>query len=381
MLKITLLAVALLTVFGSAAIAPILADIALSFPENSDTEIKALLTAPALMMIFTSPLTGFISGKIGQKNLVIFALVCYVAGGLAGGVASSYESLFLTRLLLGVGIGFLMPMSSALIAQHYTGKERLQLLGWAASATNLFGIAGSLLVGYLALLTWRYGFLIYGVALISLLLIVLHLPHQPSIKQPTTSRTSALPIEVYGWLSAIFLQMIAIYSVPVNIALFISENALGDSKEAGISYACLTLAGFIAGLIGVQMRELIDEYFGAASLLLMALGFYQIVNAYDMPSVLFALGVLGFASGVLMPYLIYGITNATHDSNTVTAMGLMAMVAALAQFATPFTVDSLAHLLGDGSTRSAFMLVGIASALASAVALTKTLWSKRYRAS
>jgi len=374
MLKLTLLSIALLTVFGSAAVAPTLAEIAQSFPDNSATEIKALLTAPALMMIFISPLTSFFSGILGHKKLVIIALLCYLIGGLAGGIAPTYNTLFLTRLLLGVGIGILMPMSTVLVAQNFTGKERLQLLGWASSATNLFGIAAGLVVGFLAVFSWRYGFLIYGIAALTLALVLFYLPSTANEAKQKNAAPKILPLSIYLWAAAIFLQMIAIYGLLINIALFVNENQLGNAREAGIGYASMTLAGFTAGILGVHLRSLFEQYFAPAILLLSSIGFYVLIQSTDITSLIIAILIVGFASGVLMPFLLYSVTNAAGSDSTVAAMGMVATVAAAAQFVTPFIIDSIAMLLGDGSTRSAFVTLGSATAISCGLSFVVIAW-------
>ena len=374
MLKLTLLSIALLTVFGSAAVAPTLAEIAQSFPDNSATEIKALLTAPALMMIFISPLTSFFSGIFGQKKLVVIALLCYLIGGLAGGIAPTYNTLFLTRLLLGVGIGILMPMSTVLVAQNFTGKERLQLLGWASSATNLFGIAAGLVVGFLAVFSWRYGFLIYGIAALTLALVLFYLPSTANEAKQKNAAPKILPLSIYLWAAAIFLQMIAIYGLLINIALFVNENQLGNAREAGIGYASMTLAGFTAGILGVHLRSLFEQYFAPAILLLSSIGFYVLIQSTDITSLIIAILIVGFASGVLMPFLLYSVTNAAGSDSTVAAMGMVATVAAAAQFVTPFIIDSIAMLLGDGSTRSAFVTLGSATAISCGLSFVVIAW-------
>lgn len=371
MLKLTLLSIALLTVFGSAAIAPALSEIALTFSHIPATQIKALLTAPALTMVFISPFIGALSHKFGQKKLLIIGLSCYIIGGIGGGLAPDYYLLFASRLVLGAGIGILMPMASGLIAEYYSGKERLRLMGWSSSATNFFGILSNLLVGFLALYNWRYGFSIYSIAIIVLVLVSIHIPGKPSSAVPKP-KPEKLPLAVYLWAAGMFLFMIAIYAVPVNIALYIVENALGGPRESGIAMSCLSISAIIAGLLGVRVRALLGRYFVFALLTAVTAGFTLITSIISIPSIMVSLLIIGMGSGFLMPYLMYSATSSAKEGSSIGAMGIIATAASLGQFATPVILDGVAFQMGNSSIHFVFQLVGSCCGFAAIVNLLNT---------
>lgn len=363
MLKLTLLSISFLTVFGSVAIAPALAEIALTFPEIPTTQIKSLLTAPALAMLLFSPYVAKLSHRFGTKRVLLWALGCYLLGGLGGAVAPEFYSLFACRMLLGVGIGLLMPLASALIAQYYEGRERLQLMGWASSATNSFGIVGSLFVGFVALYNWRFGLLVYGIALISLVLVIRYIPSRGS-QDDSQSRPPRLPMQAYLWGLAMFLFMLAIYAVPVNIALFVVESGLGGPRESGMAMSCLSAAAILAGLLGVRARALCGSYFFPVMLALMIVGYLLVLNHPSLFELLFALLIIGLGSGSLLPYLIYSATSSVPSSSAIGVMGIIATAASLGQFVTPLVWDGIALALGDNSSRFIFELVAISCSIA-----------------
>src|SRR5690606_18623781 len=153
MLRLTLLSISLLTVFASAAIAPALSEIAAAFPQVSATRIKSLLTAPALAMMVVSPFAGWLSHRLGSKRLLVI------------GLAQSFGLLCTRRRRPGVGIGILMPLSSGLVAEFFEGRERLRMMGLSSSVSSFFGVGANILVGYLALFSWRYGFAVYAIGI------------------------------------------------------------------------------------------------------------------------------------------------------------------------------------------------------------------------
>ncbi|KJS07457.1 MAG: hypothetical protein VR73_08810 [Gammaproteobacteria bacterium BRH_c0] len=363
MLRVTILSISLLTVFASAAIAPALSEIAAAFPHIHPTQIKALLTAPALTMMFIAPLAGWLSHRLGTRRLLIGGLCFYVAGGLGGGLANSFELLFFMRLMLGVGIGVLMPMSSGLIAEYFSGRERLRMMGWSSSVTSFFGICANIAVGYLTVYSWRYGFAVYATGLVVIALSLANIHAAPAAAQ-TLAIPARLPIQVYWWAVAVFVQLLAIYAVPVNIALFISENAIGGSRETGIAISCLTAASFVTGFLGVRVRSLLGRYFIFATLVMGAVGYWLLTSAHTLPATIVALLAIGFGNGFLMPYLFFSATTVVKGGSVIGAMGVVATAASLGQFATPLLLDGIAHGLGDSSPRFVFLCMSIAIALA-----------------
>lgn len=372
MLKFTLLSISYLTVFGSMAIAPALSEIARTFPDIPATQIKALMTAPAFAMLFFSPNVGRLSRYFGQRRLLLISLVCYLVGGLGGALAPDYYSLFGSRLLLGVGIGILMPLASALIAQYYEGSERLQLMGWASSATNFFGIVGNLIVGFLALYNWRYGLLVYATALLTLVLVYLYIPAQNQNQNPQIPQAK-LPLQAYLWGVGMFVFMLSIYAVPVNIALFVVESGLGGPRESGMAMSCLSGAAILAGLLGVRARSQFGRYFFVVMLGLMIAGYLLLLTLPSFINLLLALLIIGVGSGSLLPYIIYAATSSAHSNSAVSIMGIIATAASLGQFATPMVWDGIAMLLGDSSTRAVFQIV-MASCSLALVLMLAWLW-------
>lgn len=382
MLRVTILSVSLLTVFASAAIAPAMAEIAAAFPDVSPTRIKSLLTAPALTMMLISPLAGWLNRRLGSRRLLVTGLCFYVCGGLGGGLANSFHLLFLMRLLLGVGIGILMPMSSALVAEFFEGRERLRMMGLSSSVTSFFGVCANVLVGYLTLYSWRYGFGVYAVGLVVMALVMMHLPGRQASTR-TAAVSARLPLQVYWWALAIFLQLLAIYAVPVNIALFMTENRIGSPREIGIALSCLTAASFVTGFLGVRTRGLLGRYFVFATLVLGALGYYLLAGAGSLAMTLFALLAIGVGNGFLMPYLFFCATTTVSADRVMGAMGMVALAASFGQFITPLLLDGVARGLGNSSTRFVFLLMSYAIAAAAIGALAwlqgRRLWKAAER--
>jgi len=233
MLKPTILSIALLTIMAAAAISPALGKISQAFPEANRTTIKLILTLPCLVIIPFSLLSGWLVSRVGKKPIVIIGLIIYLLGGVAGGLANGITQLLIIRGLFGVGVGLVMPLSTTLIADFFSGPARTKMMGLYSTSTSLGGVIFQVLSGWLAVMSWRYSFGVYGLALVSIIFTLLWLPEPKKvIPKKGTSTKIILPKGVYVIALLGTLMMIAFFAIPTNLALFIdSEEQMFSSEE------------------------------------------------------------------------------------------------------------------------------------------------------
>ncbi|MCK4666015.1 MFS transporter [Candidatus Dependentiae bacterium] len=242
MLKPAILSVSLLTIMASAAVAPALGKIRLAFPEADATLIKLILTLPALMIIPFSLISGKLVQNMKKKTLMMIGLVIYLIAGFGGGFAQNIIQLLIIRGVLGIGVGIIMPLSTTLIGDFFKGDQRKKMMGLAGSVQNLGGVIFQIGAGFLAVISWRYAFGVYTIALFILILVGLFLPEPPR-EEPTgvpgQKPRNKLPIAVYVIAFLCILNMVVFFVMPTNLAMFLehekklftSDRALFKSKE------------------------------------------------------------------------------------------------------------------------------------------------------
>ncbi len=233
MLKPTILSVSLLTIMASAAVAPALGKIRLAFPDANATLIKLVLTLPPLFIVPFSLFSGWLSMRVNKKVLMIIGLVIYLIAGCGGGFARSIKELLIIRAILGVGVGLIMPLSTTLVGDFFSGAVRSRMIGLAASVQNLGGVIFQIVAGYLAVISWRYTFGVYSLALVILILIIGFLPEPLHTKKKEGPKPKArLSLKVYLCAALCVLNMIVFFSVPANMAILLeSEKQLFTSKS------------------------------------------------------------------------------------------------------------------------------------------------------
>src|SRR5690625_4501094 len=218
MLKPTIISISMATVMAGAAISPALGLIAKAFPDASPTMIKLILTSPSIMIIPFSFLSSYLTSKLTKRTIILFGLLIYLVGGVIPQFVSTIELLLALRLLLGAGVGLLMPLAMSLINDYYTGKERTQMMGFNSAFSNFGGIITMLVAGWLATFGWRTPFNVYFLGLGIFILIFFFLPKGEIQQSLDHEPKTKLPLSVYGYSLAMGGIMLAYYAIATNMA-------------------------------------------------------------------------------------------------------------------------------------------------------------------
>ncbi|MEM3972674.1 MAG: MFS transporter [Saccharolobus sp.] len=97
------------------------------------SETGLVSSASLIGMLFGSLLFGFLSDKMGRKKLMTVDLIFFSVFALTSAISTNFYELFISRLLLGIGIGGDYPISSALVAEYSPFQHRGKYLVGAIS--------------------------------------------------------------------------------------------------------------------------------------------------------------------------------------------------------------------------------------------------------
>jgi DHA2 family multidrug resistance protein len=127
----------------------------------SSEQITWVLTSYIVATAIMTPLTGWLSGKIGRKLLFLISIAGFTVASMLCGIAGSLIELVGFRLLQGVFGAALIPLSQAVLLDTYPKEQHGQAMAiWGAGAI-LGPILGPALGGWLTdNLSWRWVFFI-----------------------------------------------------------------------------------------------------------------------------------------------------------------------------------------------------------------------------
>lgn len=145
-------------------------------------EYGLLNSASLLGMIPGAIIFGYLSDKIGRSKLMTVDLIFFTVFAITSGLSTSFGILYISRLLLGIGIGGDYPVSSTLISEISPSRTRGRYLV-AAISMYWVGTAISQLVTLSVLgvgaYFWRWVFIIGGIIAVPIILIRIKLSESP----------------------------------------------------------------------------------------------------------------------------------------------------------------------------------------------------------
>ncbi|NMM63948.1 MFS transporter [Clostridium sp. P21] len=367
LLKVSVLSISMITVMAGAAVSPALGNINNAFPSASANLIKMILTLPAIFIIAFSLLSGKLTSLLSKKQVLIIGILIYIIGGVGPVFVSSLTHVLVFRAILGMGCGLIMPISQSLIADFFIGDERTEMIGYSSAASNLMGIISSVVVGTLSSIRWKYGFYIYLVALIVLVLNVIALPKQ---KNKVGSKVkSNLNKEVYFLSAYMCLITIAFYAVPTNISLFMRKEHIGNSSSAGLAIAVFTFGGFISGIILSNIKKKLKEFTISAGIGMMFLGYIVLLYSHNISNLLISVALVGFAFSMIYP-LIFLITSSISDKNSNSkAISIVSSSMFLGQFLSAIVLQCIGSILSNNSIRFNFKILSVCLGVALVISL------------
>ena len=250
------------------------------------------------------------------------------------------------RAVLGIGVGILMPLSTGIIADFWSGYEKTKNMGLASASNNLGGIIATLLSGLLAAISWRASFLIYLLGIPVLILVLFFMPEQQP-KQAQDKQTGQGTVSIgfyFVWGLGMFLLMVAFYTVPVNIALYIQENHLGDSRMAGLAMAVLTASSFLTGLVFGRLNKSIDIWLPGLSLCIFAPLFLRISAFPSLMPLFVCLALNGIGLAILVPLIMNGVTRKAEHISGTAGTSVVTVFLFAGQFASPMIANGTSAL-------------------------------------
>lgn len=141
------------------------------------------------------PLYGRLADMWGRKKMLFIGTAIFLIGSILCGFAHSMTWLILFRAFQGLGAGAIMPLSSTIVADIYSPRERASVQGWLSSVWGVAAIIGPLTGAWLVEhFSWPVIFWVnLPIGVISMLMLARWLPaHQQDEKpQPLNLAGSA----------------------------------------------------------------------------------------------------------------------------------------------------------------------------------------------
>ncbi|WP_336366394.1 DHA2 family efflux MFS transporter permease subunit [Marinobacter sp. C2H3] len=124
-------------------------------------QIAWVLTSYIVAAAIMTPMTGFLSGRIGRKRLFVLSVTGFTITSLLCGIATSLEQIVLFRLLQGVFGAGLVPLSQSVLLDTFPREKHGSAMAIWGVGVMVGPILGPTLGGYLTeYYNWRWVFFI-----------------------------------------------------------------------------------------------------------------------------------------------------------------------------------------------------------------------------
>ncbi len=359
---IVIIFINMLPMMAIVALMPVVPAIKENFKDmrNIMTWAPLVLSAPGLCIALLSPYAGFLTDKLGRRNLLLMFTFLYGLGGIMPFFMDSFPALMGGRLILGIGEAFLMTIANTLLGDYFSHNDRTKWL----MIQGFFGSAfGSLLLwtsGYLATEGWQYPFLVYGLAFFIFVAsyFLVFEPERIQTKKIDSTIQEKVPMSLVTQLCITTLIASIIYFVyTLQFSLALDELGIKDRKVLGKYSAIASLAVPIGSLLFkvISNKPIRLQLLIVSSCI--GLGLIGIGLSDSIEKVVASAWIQQLGCGMTMPVLIAWGLNSLPERFRGRGMGFWSSAFFLGQFVSPLVVTAMRSL--TGSLLSAFIAFGI----------------------
>ena len=361
------------------AISPILDDMQSIFPHASELEVQMLESLPSLMIIPFMLLAGRWAVKGNKMRLLVVGTAIFLLSGVWCTTSYSLVELIIASTLVGVGAGMIIPLSTGLIVDYFTGDKRVNQLGISSAVNTLTLVVATSAVGYLADVEWHLAFVVYLLPAVTLMLIpaLSRTKPNPEPKSGAQNRQTTLNVKIIVGLVLFYFAITYTSLIVTYNTSYVASLAGMHSSEAGVIISLFFLAIMAPGFMLNRIIAIFGRTVNLWSLVAMCVGL--LLMSLPHPSAItLTLGAIltGLGYGVMQP-IIYdkAATNAPPHLSTL-ALAIVMTTNYLAILVAPFMIDGIDHIFHASSHTFAYLFNSI---VVLAIAIATALTYKRSR--
>ena len=129
------------------------------------SQVEFLFSLSSFAILAMLLLNPIIERLISERLSIILGLLLIAFGGSMPVVFQTYSLVFVSRILLGIGIGLINSRAISIISETYAGREQAQMLGLRGSFEIIGNALLTMIVGFIVVIGWSWTFSVYLFAL------------------------------------------------------------------------------------------------------------------------------------------------------------------------------------------------------------------------
>ncbi len=371
---IAILAASVMPIMAIISLVPVLPLLMREFGGVAGSEflVPMALTIPALCVAIFSPVAGWLSDRLGRKNLLVAALVLYAGFGIIPWFLTDLFQIIGARVALGVVEAIIMTVATALIGDYFEGERRekwiaLQIAAGSLAAIALIAIGGGLGEAFGS----RGPFLLYVLALPVALAAALGLFEPATHSRSEDKAQSGFPL---GAVLPLVLTTLGVgvifYTMIVQLGPILERSGTVSPGVIGLIGAGTNLGVAAGSLIFNRLRSRAGPHLLLVGLVVAAIGYAGAALSAQLAMISVFAVIACIGSGILLPNMLTWTMRRLPAAMRGRGMGMWTGAFFLGQFVAPLVIAAVVQLTGTlGNALFAYAgAVGIGAIAASLIA-------------
>lgn len=375
------------------AVTPIEGNLRSIFPAATDFQIQLLTVLPNLVIIPFVLLGGKLSETKHKIAVIALGTVMYIVAGGLSIFSNSLSSLIWLSCLLGAGCGLILPFSTGLIADVFTGKYQMKQMGIISAIGNVALVGATFVVGFLATKSWHLPFLVYLLPLVSLFLIPF-LKKIPASDYGTataaaasTASTTATAVpavddagfstagqKVKGgfymgrtiWLLVAYGFFVFATSIPAYYLPNLMPEYHMDTEQVSTVTSIFYLAMFLIGLIVTNVMKVFRKGTFILIAAMLVAGMLMFVFTKTMAMFVIAAALVGLGNGLAQPIFYNKATEiVVNKSKSTLALAYLQVANYVAISIVPVIASFFMEVFNNHTNLFPFIMVTVMTAIVS----------------
>lgn len=347
----------------------------------AQTKVPAMVSAPGLTIALIALFMGILVDKFGRRRLLLVSTGLYGFFGAAPFFLENLDTIYASRLLLGVSEAAILTTLNTLIGDYWDEAGRRRWLALQGLAGPFLASGVILASGYLTGMRWNSIFLIYTVAfpIFFAMLAFLYEPADDTSvrRQLGIGAEAATP---FPWGGVLTFGVITLFASALYYVFIINGGMawreIGVTSSADIGRLSTIPSLFV--MLGAAIFWVSGRFHPRVQLTiflaLLGAGLALIGVARDWRWMTAALAVQQTGAGMAVPTLIAWAQTFLPYEHRGRGMGVWTACFFFGQFSSPLLVSLLRQSLG--TMQGAFLAAGLAG-LVGAVLTFAFLYTRR----
>ncbi|MCC6076070.1 MFS transporter [Pseudomonas sp. GCM10022188] len=227
-------------------------------------------------------LGGYVDRREQKRTILVSAVVLFSAVSMLSGQATSFITLLLARVLMGVAEGPVLPVSQALMIAASTPSRRGFNMGFIqAVSTGVFGsvLGPAILIPLASALGWRTAFLLAGIPGLVLAVVLWRYVREPSLDtlaklfpKNISERNSDKPLRNQNLILSIIIACLFLttfFSITIFAPLYLYQQRQFDSSTMALIMTVLGISAVVGGAVVPAISDYVGRRLTLASAILL----------------------------------------------------------------------------------------------------------------